>query len=184
MFAATLALIQEHGPAELTIEAISLRSGVARSTIYRRWGDVDGLYLEAFEAVTREPTRPPPTGDLRADLCRFAADYATELNDRSFFAVLLFLMDASLRSRAHRTRYRAITSSRQRRVAAIVRAAVANGHAPPTVDPVALADAVMAPLFHARVALHRLVTPEETDGAVEDALAEVGLGRRRRRTRR
>jgi AcrR family transcriptional regulator len=175
VFAATLALIQELGPAGLTIEAIAARSGVARSTIYRRWGDVDELYLEAFDAFTRAPARPTPTGDLRADLTRFATDYAAELNDERFFAVLLFLMDASLRSRAYRTRYRAITAARQRRVAALARAAATAGAAPEGLDAPSLADAVMAPLFHARVARHRRIEDADVTAAVRDALAEAGV---------
>lgn len=187
VIAAAVALIAEHGPAGVTVEAVAARSGVARSTVYRRWGEPEELFAAAFDVVTRPAAAPPPTGDLAADLAAFAAAYAAELNDDGVFSVLVYLMDASLRSRRYRARYRAVTAARRRRVAAIVRRAVAAGDAPTDLDPVTLADAVMAPLFHTRVARHRPVEDAEVAAAVHDALTDAGLAparpTRRRRPR-
>ena len=186
VFAATVSLIEQHGPGEVTIERIAVASGVARSTIYRRWADVDDLFLEAFDVITRAVATPAPTGDLRGDLHAFAAAHARELNDRSFFAVLLYLMDESLRSRPYLARYRAITRARQKRVGAIVRAADARraANAAPAraggLDANRLADAVMAPLFHTRVGLHRRITDDDVREAVDAALVGAGVARPRR----
>ena len=180
VFAATVRLIEQHGPGEVTIERIATASGVARSTIYRRWANVDDLFLEAFDVITRAVPAPAPTGDLRADLQAFAAAHAGELNDRSFFAVLLYLMDESLRSRPYLARYRAITRARQKRVASIVRAARAGHPRPDDLDADRLADAVMAPLFHTRVGLHRRITDVDVREAVDAALVDAGVARPRR----
>ena len=92
VFTATIELIQELGPGGTTIERVAERSGVARSTIYRRWGDVDRLFLDAFDEITR-PTPLPLTGDLEGDLRTFARGYVRELNDPAFHDVVMFLMD-------------------------------------------------------------------------------------------
>lgn len=174
VFAATVALITEVGPAAVTIERVAERSGVARSTIYRRWTDVNLLFLDAFAELTR--LRPVPlVGRLEEDLSTFAAEYARELDDPTFFSVLIFLMEASRDSKQYRTRFRAITRQRQRRGASIVRSAVGRGELSATVDPMAAADSVMAPLFHRRVARHVLLTPDDVAAAVDWALVSVGV---------
>ena len=179
--AATLALIERLGPGEVTVERIAEASGVARSTIYRRWPDVEDLFLEAFHELTRSTVAPTPTGDLRADLEVFARDYAGELNDPTFFAVVLFLMDEALRSRRYVAAHRGVTRARARRVARIVAAARAAGAVPPTVDEAAVADCLMAPLFQVRVGLHRLLTDDDVRAAVDWTLATAGLPQARAR---
>ncbi len=176
VFAATLALVAELGPAAVTIERVAERSGVARSTIYRRWSDVNQLFLDAFDEFTRLSPLSL-TGDLVTDLRAFARHYGRELDDPSFFSVMIFLMDASLGSKEYRARYRAIARQRQRRGAAIVRAAVAAGELPPDTDAAALADAIMAPLFQQRAAKHVPVTDADADEAVRSALAALDAGR-------
>jgi AcrR family transcriptional regulator len=175
IFAATLVLMHELGPSAVTIERVAERSGVARSTIYRRWTDIDRLFLDAFTEMTR---LGPQTliGDVDSDLRGFARAYAANLDDVTFREVLVVLMDAALRSRPHRTTYRAITRQRERRAEAIVRAAVARGELPDGTDARAVAVAVMAPLFHQRIATHRPVTEADADGSVDRALREARAG--------
>ena len=181
VFAATIELIHELGPSGSTIERVAERSGVARSTIYRRWGDVDRLFLDAFDEITR-PTPLPLTGDLASDLRTFARGYVRELNDQAFHDVVMFLMDMALRSRVYRTSYRAMHRTRQRTASAIVRAAVGRGDLPPDTDPKATADAVMAPLFYQRVARHMLPSSADADEAVARALVWLDPPLRRRAT--
>jgi AcrR family transcriptional regulator len=172
--AAAVALVLEQGPAFLTIERVAERSGVSRSTIYRRWTDVDQLFLDAFDELTQLAPMEP-TGALVPDLEAFAVAYARELEDQAFRGVLTFLMDASLRSKQHLRRYRAITRRRQQRAAGIVRRAIRAGELPSGVDAGEVADAVMAPLFHARVARHQTLADDDARHAVAGALARISL---------
>jgi len=77
---ATFAMLAEVGYDGVTIEAVAHAAGVSKNAIYRRWPDVEDLFLEAFHELTRCAVAPAPTGDLRADLEAFARDYAGELN--------------------------------------------------------------------------------------------------------
>src|SRR3954471_10335972 len=65
---AALALLTEVGYEQLSMEAVAARSGVAKTTIYRRYRDKAELVAAAVEH--RTPARPPePAGEsLREDL--------------------------------------------------------------------------------------------------------------------
>lgn len=67
---AALSLIQEVGVRRMTVEAVALRSGVARTTIYRWWRSKGLLALDAFEHGfgILAPFDFPDTGSLRGDL--------------------------------------------------------------------------------------------------------------------
>jgi AcrR family transcriptional regulator len=170
---ATADLVREVGPAAVTIELVAERSEVARSTIYRRWRDIDELLLDVCAPITR--FRPGPlTGDLRDDLRALARSYASELNDVVFREVLTFTMDAALRSRRYRSRLRAITRQRERRGVAIVRGAIGRGDLPDDIDPGAVVVAILAPLFQLRIAKHRALTDSDADAAVERAVGDAG----------
>jgi len=71
-------LLSEPG-AELSVPAVSARSGVHETTIYRRWHTIESLVLDvALERVTEE-SPVPATGDLRADLTSYVHQLLTAL---------------------------------------------------------------------------------------------------------
>lgn len=64
---ATLALLRERGPAAVTIASVSARSGVARTTVYRRYRDRTELLRAALGPVTDRGT-PAPESSVREKL--------------------------------------------------------------------------------------------------------------------
>jgi AcrR family transcriptional regulator len=56
-----------HGYADLRIEDVATRSGVNKTTIYRRWPQKSELVIAAVERLTPEP-EIADTGSLRGDL--------------------------------------------------------------------------------------------------------------------
>src|SRR5499427_6425677 len=69
---ATRELLSEGGVRALTVEAVAARSGVAKTTIYRRWRDKWALALDAvmIDMVPRFGV-PADVGDTRAELIDF-----------------------------------------------------------------------------------------------------------------
>jgi AcrR family transcriptional regulator len=67
ILAAVVELLSEHGLGGLTIESVAARTGVGKTTIYRRWDTKNELVLEAMEQL-RPPGPPPDTGSLIGDL--------------------------------------------------------------------------------------------------------------------
>ncbi|MFD0884744.1 TetR/AcrR family transcriptional regulator, partial [Streptosporangium algeriense] len=65
---ATLAELAEHGYGGLTVENVAIRSGVHKTTVYRRWGNVEGLIADALELAREEPWPMPDTGSFQEDL--------------------------------------------------------------------------------------------------------------------
>lgn len=64
---ATLGMLAERGYAALRIDEIVKSSGVAKTTIYRRWPSLPLLVLDTMQAALGD-RRPPSTGDPLADL--------------------------------------------------------------------------------------------------------------------
>ncbi|MFI7547986.1 TetR/AcrR family transcriptional regulator [Actinoplanes sp. NPDC049599] len=67
VLAATQRLLDERGVAGLRIDDIVRESGVAKTTIYRRWTSLTGLIVASMEAALG-PRPLPDTGDVEADL--------------------------------------------------------------------------------------------------------------------
>ena len=64
-------LIAEGGVDGLTIEGVAARSGVAKTTIYRRWRDKDELALAILVDRTATISPPRDAGDTRKELLTF-----------------------------------------------------------------------------------------------------------------
>jgi AcrR family transcriptional regulator len=74
ILAAARALLEEHGVRGLTIEAVAERSGVAKTTIYRRWRDRDELALAVLIEMSEGFRAPSDLGDTRKELLAFVAE--------------------------------------------------------------------------------------------------------------
>lgn len=64
----TLALLQEHGYDQLTVDAVANAARASKATVYRRWPSKAELVLAAFIEGVRQVAVPPNTGTLRGDL--------------------------------------------------------------------------------------------------------------------
>jgi AcrR family transcriptional regulator len=56
---AALGLLRTGGPGTVTVEAVSAASGVAKTTIYRRYANRDELLRAALTSVIGDPGEPP-----------------------------------------------------------------------------------------------------------------------------
>ena len=84
-----------------TLAQIALQAGVQKTTVYRRWPNVQALLHEAFAEQPRRGIPVPDTGSLREDLralARASHRYLNSDEGRSMLAVLLHLPDAEKRA--------------------------------------------------------------------------------------
>jgi AcrR family transcriptional regulator len=66
--AAAMDLLVEQGFAKLSIEGVAARAGVAKTTVYRRWGSKAALVIDAFMHSGGDRLVSPDTGSVRTDL--------------------------------------------------------------------------------------------------------------------
>lgn len=161
---ATLAELAAHGYRGLTVDGVAERSGVHRTTVYRRWGGVDGLVVDALDLAGEDGWEPPDTGDLAGD-CRALAEEV----HRSF-ADPAAVVAASFQSPRAAEALRAFYADRNARSEAIVTRAVARGELPPETDAGAVVRAVVAPLFH-----RLFITGEPLDARVAERAADAAV---------
>jgi AcrR family transcriptional regulator len=88
ILAATRELLAERGVAALTIEGVAERSGVAKTTIYRRWHDKDELALAVLIDSTESIRTPPDVGDTRKELLTFVNTATRVITESGAFAGL------------------------------------------------------------------------------------------------
>lgn len=68
---ATRELLAEAGVHGLTVEGVAARSGVAKTTIYRRWRSKEELALAVLIDMVDKVASVPDLGDTRAELIAF-----------------------------------------------------------------------------------------------------------------
>jgi AcrR family transcriptional regulator len=127
---ATSQLLLDVGCERLTIDQVADRSGVARSTIYRNWGDRSTLIVDAVDCVAAMP-EPPDTGTLVGDLEIMAERLATNLTEGALGRILPSMVSAASRDCELRARLETLAEVRfgQTRLAferAIVRGEIGN----------------------------------------------------------
>ncbi|GAA5035645.1 TetR/AcrR family transcriptional regulator [Actinopolymorpha pittospori] len=148
--AAVLAAVEgelvEHGFDGLTVEGVAARSGVHRTSVYRRWGDVGGLLADLLRAGQEDDWRPSDTGSLGADLAALGREVLTALHAEP--PVMRAVVGASFRSAAAAQALRDFWADRYRRCRVVVERAIYRGEVPPGTDPDTVLVAATAPLFH------------------------------------
>src|SRR5690348_8525475 len=65
---AVVAELAEYGYAGTSVERVAQRAGIAKTTIYRRWGGLDGLLADLVAEYAAQEIPVPDEGDLDRDL--------------------------------------------------------------------------------------------------------------------
>src|SRR2546426_11903021 len=84
----------EKGYGGLSIEAVALRSGVAKTTVYRRWPTRDELVADALDSRSDRYEPVPDTGSLRGGLKEFCEGVRAKLTSNHGKAMLKSLVAA------------------------------------------------------------------------------------------
>src|SRR3954471_18566652 len=66
---AALQVLDEHGLAGFTMEAVARRAGASKATLYRRWPTANALLVAAMDATFR-PFPAPDTGRVETDVAQ------------------------------------------------------------------------------------------------------------------
>jgi AcrR family transcriptional regulator len=168
ILAATRELLVEGGVHGLTIEGVAARSGVAKSTIYRRWRHKDDLALAVVLDMVEQVVELPELGDTRAELEAFVTAAVTVLGSTLMGRVMQGLVSdlATNPDLARAFRERAV-SVRDAEVERLVARAVARGDLRADADPETVHELLIAPVYYRLLLTGRPLTPAFAQGVVD-----------------
>ena len=135
---ATTELLVERGFERITIEAISEKTGIARSTIYRNWPDRADLYAEAFSRICAFETIPD-LGSLADELALLAQELIAGFSDEAWGSVLPSLVGAAAHDEGLARAHRVFANERRAVVGEVFRRAAARGEISDAFEPDVLA---------------------------------------------
>ncbi|WP_329016311.1 TetR/AcrR family transcriptional regulator [Micromonospora rifamycinica] len=96
VLAQTYELLSSGGIGGVSIDEVSRRSGVSKTTVYRHWPSRAALLVEACSTIGSAPP-VPDTGSLGGDLAALAEELAEQLRSARWATVLPSIMDAAER---------------------------------------------------------------------------------------
>jgi AcrR family transcriptional regulator len=170
---ATLDLLTEAGLGGLTVDDVSKRSGVAKTTIYRHWSNRNALIVDACLRMTDGDDEPPDTGSLEGDVKAILTNLAELLVTARWSSILPSIVDAAERD----PEIAEVHSRLQRWHAAPLRAALERaalrGEIPPEADLSAIAAALRGPLYFRRWFSREPINESFVDLIVQGVLSGV-----------
>lgn len=170
VLAATLTELAENGYTALTVDNVARRTGVHKTTIYRRWKDRERLVADAMTNLAAAKVPFPDTGDIDTDLRRLARSFVTFLNSPTGKAVAAATLSDAGRIPEIADVKRRFFEDRFRRAQPVISGAIARGQLPAATDPAELVRTLVAPIY-----LRLLVTAEPIDTTTADNAAKVAL---------
>ena len=165
-------LLAEKGFAQLTIEGIAARAGVAKQTIYRWWPSKTDVLFDAFAADAAQDLEPPDTGDLAGDLRAHLENVAQYLTHSDAGAVFRALTGQAMHDPELAARLRAehLTHQRARDRRPLERA-VARGELSADTDLDAAVDRLVGPVYYRVLVTGQPVTPDFVETLVRQVEA-------------
>jgi AcrR family transcriptional regulator len=155
--------------AEPTVDRIAELAGVNKTSIYRRWGDLQGVLGDLLLEYGQRVVPIPDTGSLERDLRELALLVGRGITGSPGGPLVRRLAAAApLNPRAAEV-VRAFVAERFARAASVIERAETRGDVPPGTDALAVIELVGAPFY-----LRLLVTGDPIDDAFARRLATAG----------
>jgi AcrR family transcriptional regulator len=172
---AVCAVLVAEGLAGLSVDRVAAQSGVSRSTIYRNWPDMAALACEVFDELVHRDV-VPLDADTSLALHAYLADYARRLNDPTYAAVLVALIDGSTRDDAFADVHRRAFSQTRSRAGAIVRRGQQEGLIDAALDVQQCVEDVVAPFLYRRLVTQARITARQVDSLHSELLRRWSPG--------
>jgi AcrR family transcriptional regulator len=168
--AAAVDVIVDKGVGDLTIEEVALRSGVAKTTIYRHWPERASLIIDTVRSCF-EHVSTPDTGSLRGDLeAYFGGMVRADLTGKVGH-LMPCLIDAAGRDAEIELLLDRIATERQQPVLAIVERAQARGELPDDLDPRVVVGTIVGPIVFRKLVWRQPLDAAYVAGCLDVAIA-------------
>ena len=169
VLAETYRLLFEGGMGGVSVDEVSRRSGIAKTTIYRHWPTRSALLIDACSKMSG-PGAPPDTGSFQSDVEILTQGVAEQLNTSAWPSVLPSIIDAAERDPEVAQLHATLHAANMQPFFQAIEAAKRRGDLPQDRDSATLAATIVGPLFY-----RRWFSKEEIDSAFVARVVELAL---------
>ena len=168
----------DHGYAGATVEHVAERAGVAKTTIYRRWGSLDGLLADLMAEHAAQQIPVPDEGTLDADLRALARAVVASVRDPAIRAAMASMIAAAVQNPAARQVLFRFLATRTATMTTIIDRAVRRGELPAGTDAAGVLQTVTALIYYRLFIAGEQARDEVADSAaaIAAAAARAGMG--------
>jgi AcrR family transcriptional regulator len=145
---AVISELVENGYAGTTVERIAARAGVAKTTIYRRWGGLNGLLADLMAQYAAREIPVPDTGHFDSDLRALAREIVASLQHPAIRAAFGSIVAAAIQDQAAREVLSQFVAARTATMAVIVQRASQRGELPDGTDAAEVLQIVTAQIYY------------------------------------
>jgi AcrR family transcriptional regulator len=149
VLATTFQLLAEQGLGGVCVDAVSKRSGVAKTTIYRHWPSRSALLIDACSNIGARP-QAPDTGTFKGDLTTLLTHMASRLRSERWAAILPSVIDAAERDPEVAEMHARLHAGFMAPLYTIIERAQQRGEMPRDTDASEIVASVVGPLFYRR----------------------------------
>jgi AcrR family transcriptional regulator len=146
---AAFELLGESGVGGFSVDEVSRRSGVAKTTIYRHWPTREALVIDACAQISAEQ-ETPDTGSLEGDVTAILTSIAHLLETANWSSVLPSIVDAAERDPGFADIHSRIQRGHAAPLREVLERAATRGELPPHADLSTIVAALLGPLFYRR----------------------------------
>jgi AcrR family transcriptional regulator len=164
-------LVTERGYGNFTMGDIAAHAGVADSSLYRRWGNLENLTTDVVITWLTAHSPIPDTGSLAGDLRAYAAGVARDINGPTGLAALRLVLALAAAGEAGAIARDQFITERRRQLQEMLDRARARGE--PTVEALDILDHILAPLYIRTLFGMGPVTVEQAHTLVDGILARA-----------
>ena len=173
VLAQTYELLSTGGLGGVSIDEVSRRSGVSKTTIYRHWPSRAALLIEACSTIGTAPP-VPDTGRFADDVDVATEALAEQLRTARWASVLPSIVDAAEREPELAGLHADLHARLMAPVAAVAERARDRGELAPDREPGELVAAIAGPLFYRRWFSREPLDAGFVRHVAQDALDRVG----------
>jgi AcrR family transcriptional regulator len=167
---ATRELLVEGGVQHLTIEGVAARSGVAKTTIYRRYRDKDDLALSVVLDMV-EQVILPELGNTRAELVQFVSAAVDQLGSTLMGRVMQGLVsDLAIDPDLASAFQERVVSVRDAEVSRLIARGIERGDLAADTDEVTAHELLIAPVYY-----RLLLSGDPLDHAFAERIVDAAM---------
>jgi len=172
ILAVTYKLLTEAGIAGVSIDEVSRRSGVSKTTIYRHWTSRSALLMDACSKIGSVPVTPD-TGTLKGDITELATGLVQQLKSARWAAVLPSIIDAAERDPELAQLHAKLHAGQMVPYFAVVEQAKKRGELAPGTNVSEFVASIVAPFFYRRWFTRQPLDGAFVNGVVDGLLTQL-----------